>query len=635
VVDSRWSSNDWEKVVSAVRLGSNIASLGAQRRLAENTSSLSKTFERLSSGQRINRASDDAAGLAIADSLRADSRIFNQGVRNLSDGISLLNIADSAIENLSSIVVRLEELAEQAANGTYGATQRKALDAEAQALSKEYFRISKTTKFNGLDLLGGSLGQVNLQAGVGAESVLSADIGGAIGTGTFEIVDSVLTGNGLYDLQLADFNGDGIQDVVSANRFAGLTVKLGRGDGTFDTNVEYAVGSNPLSVEIADLNGDGVFDLISADSTSNTLSVLLGRGDGTFQATGSYQAGASPLSVKAGDFNGDGNVDLLSADYGSGTISILLGHGDGSFQARRSYVATGGPSSVETGDFNGDGILDVVSADGSGSSVSIFIGAGDGTFQAAVSYASGTNVTSLAVGDFNGDGIADIASGSYVPDNSVSLHFGNGDGTFQTRTSFSYDANVTSLREGDFNGDGFLDIAVSTSGAGNVGIHLGDGKGSYAFVASYVGVNVDRARSIQVADLNGDGVLDFVNADDNSGRMSVFLGSSKDGVAPLLSFSLSNLAEARQALPVLKRKREQLAAQRGQIGAFQSRIAVASNVLQVTSENFKAAESRIRDVDMAKESADLVRLNILQQAASSVLSQANQQPSLALRLLQA
>jgi flagellin len=93
------------------------------------------------------------------------------------------------------------------------------------------------------------------------------------------------------------------------------------------------------------------------------------------------------------------------------------------------------------------------------------------------------------------------------------------------------------------------------------------------------------------------------------------------------------LADARQALPVFKQKRDQLAAQRGEIGAFQSRISVASNVLQVTSENFRAAESRIRDADVADETSKLLRLNILQQAASAVLAQANQQPALAIQLL--
>jgi flagellin len=101
----------------AITLGSNIASLRGQRQLAKTSAELVTAFERLSSGQRINEASDDGAGLAIADSLNAKSRILNQGVRNVNDGLSLLSIADSAIEILSDIVIRLEELAEQAANG--------------------------------------------------------------------------------------------------------------------------------------------------------------------------------------------------------------------------------------------------------------------------------------------------------------------------------------------------------------------------------------------------------------------------------------------------------------------------------------------------------------------------------------
>ena len=111
----------------ALTLGTNIASLRSQRQLTRNSSELSTVFERLSSGQRINSASDDSAGLAIADSLRADVRIYNQGVRNLNDGISLLNIADASLDSLTTIVTRLEELASQAANGVYGTAQRAAL----------------------------------------------------------------------------------------------------------------------------------------------------------------------------------------------------------------------------------------------------------------------------------------------------------------------------------------------------------------------------------------------------------------------------------------------------------------------------------------------------------------------------
>jgi flagellin len=159
---------------------------------------------------------------------------------------------------------------------------------------------------------------------------------------------------------------------------------------------------------------------------------------------------------------------------------------------------------------------------------------------------------------------------------------------------------------------------------------LGLGDGTFAARVSYSVETMPY--SIVTGDFTGDGVLDLVSSG-YSGSATLLLGRSKDGVAPLLPFSLSTLADARQALPVFKRKREQLEVQRGEIGAFQSRIDVARNVLEVSSENFRAAESRIRDADIADESSRLVRLNILQQAAASVLAQANQQPALVLQLL--
>lgn len=134
----------------AVTIGSNLSSLQAQRRLGESTSSLTATFERLSSGKRINRPSDGAAELAIATALNVDSRVYTAGIRNGNDGLSLLSIADAALANLSDVVVRITELATQSANGVYSNKQREALDKEAQALADEYLRITKTTEFNGV-----------------------------------------------------------------------------------------------------------------------------------------------------------------------------------------------------------------------------------------------------------------------------------------------------------------------------------------------------------------------------------------------------------------------------------------------------------------------------------------------------
>lgn len=154
----------------AVTIGSNIASIGAQRQLARNTEQLSNSYEKLSSGQRINRASDDAAGLAIADSLRSDARLHATAVRNLNDGISATNIMSSAIGAQNSILTRLAELSEQSATGTVASKQREALNEEYRALVSEITRIRKSTSFNGVNLLDSSSSQynnlLNLQAGI-------------------------------------------------------------------------------------------------------------------------------------------------------------------------------------------------------------------------------------------------------------------------------------------------------------------------------------------------------------------------------------------------------------------------------------------------------------------------------------
>jgi flagellin len=148
-----------------ITLGSNIISLQAQRRLSEASLRLSDVFEKLSSGQRINKASDDAAGLAIADSLRADQRIASVAIRNANDGVSVVAIADGALSQISAILTRMAELAEQSANGVFSNDQRSALQNEFAALGSEIQRIADTTVFNGVRLLSGST-NITLQIGL-------------------------------------------------------------------------------------------------------------------------------------------------------------------------------------------------------------------------------------------------------------------------------------------------------------------------------------------------------------------------------------------------------------------------------------------------------------------------------------
>ena len=156
-----------------VRIFNNISSMNAQRILGTNNDRLSQSVERISSGLRINRASDDAAGLAISEGLRSDIRALRQAVRNSNDGISLVNITEGALNEQGSMLIRLRELASQAATGTTGSTERATIQLEFNSLRNEIDRITATTEFNGQKLIDGSLSssitstsQVFIQVGI-------------------------------------------------------------------------------------------------------------------------------------------------------------------------------------------------------------------------------------------------------------------------------------------------------------------------------------------------------------------------------------------------------------------------------------------------------------------------------------
>lgn len=140
-----------------VRIFNNIPSLTAQRILGVNNDRLALSVERISSGIRINKAADDAAGLAVSEGLRSDIRALRQAVRNASDGISLMNVTEGALNEQSGILIRLRELASQAATGTVGSTERQTIQLEFTALRNELDRITATTEFNGTKLLDGNL----------------------------------------------------------------------------------------------------------------------------------------------------------------------------------------------------------------------------------------------------------------------------------------------------------------------------------------------------------------------------------------------------------------------------------------------------------------------------------------------
>ncbi len=149
-----------------LRIATNVASINAQRNLTNNSLGQSKALARLSSGYRINQASDDAAGLAISENLKAKIKGLRQASRNGNDGVSLVQVAEGGLNEISAMLVRLRELAIQASSDTIGDTERRFIDVEYQQLKSEMERVAEVTEFNGRDLLNGTGGIMDIQIGV-------------------------------------------------------------------------------------------------------------------------------------------------------------------------------------------------------------------------------------------------------------------------------------------------------------------------------------------------------------------------------------------------------------------------------------------------------------------------------------
>lgn len=319
--------------------GVSSAGLMAQRKLTETSQQLGRVYERLSSGQRITRASDDAASLSISTSLSAQSRVLSRGLKNLNDGVSFLNVTDSALNSLTDIVIRQQELAEQSANGTYSTVQRSALQNEMNSLNAEYNRIVQTTRFNQINALSDPNSQIVIQDGVGTA--------GTISVGNFALA-SLFLGNGTY----------GSAQTVSMD-----TGMLG--------------GLNGIYQGIGDFNGDGYDDIVLAGIEVNTgffYQVFQGSANGTLSAQplqsdplDEFDPGSlSNMAIGVGDTNGDGRDDLhfvLQGDIGGITslryysFNSATGSASVSASAPANVTFTLGtlPSSY---DFNGDGVND-------------------------------------------------------------------------------------------------------------------------------------------------------------------------------------------------------------------------------------------------------------------------------------
>ena len=379
-------------------------------------------------------------------------------------------------------------------------------------------------------------------------------------------------GSQSWSVAIADVNGDGKPDLIVSNLcevsgcsslVGAVGVLLGNGDGTFQAPVAYNSGGYyAYSVAVADVNGDDKPDIVVANcgpvgvgacqTEPAVVGVLLGNGDGTFQAALPYGSGGyGAYSVAVGDVNGDGKLDLVVGNLTSsstgpeGGVAVLLGNGDGTFQAAVPYDSGGeAAESVALADVNGDGKLDILvanicasptacgTAQSSQGGVGVLLGNGDGTFRPVVTYDSGGYAAdSLAVADVNGDGKPDLlvfnidnANGENSTSGSVGVLLGNGDGTFQAAVTYitgGPGGNVGSVTVADVNGDGKLDL-VATNGNSGISVLLGNGDGIFQAAMEY---DSGGSLGLAVADLNGDGLPDVAvtNGAISNGLVGVLL----------------------------------------------------------------------------------------------------------------
>lgn len=241
-----------------LRVNTNIASLNAQRNLSNTTQSLNRSLERLSSGLRITRASDDAAGLAISESFRAEIRSLGQAQRNANDGVSLLQIAEGALNETSNNLIRLRELAIQSANGTLGDAERTTLNAEFTALVQEINRVAEVTEFNGTSVLNGTGSSITFQVGVNNTSNDRIAVSG---------VDATASGIGVAGLSISSDTAalsalDALDTAISS------VASLRGAFGTAQNRLESTIRSLGVSIENTSAAESRIRDVDVASETA-------------------------------------------------------------------------------------------------------------------------------------------------------------------------------------------------------------------------------------------------------------------------------------------------------------------------------------------------------------------------------
>ncbi|EIK45015.1 A-type flagellin [Cellvibrio sp. BR] len=583
-------------------INTNVASLNSQRQLMNSGNALDRATERLSSGQRVNSAKDDAAGLAISNRMTSQIRGLDQAIRNANDGVSLVQTAEGALQEVTNILQRIRELSIQSANGIYNDDDRKTLDAEVQQLKLEMDRISETTSFNGQKLLDGTLGETFLQVGSQANETMEIAIGSfntyALGGSSGDIVGEPATPNGappanhlaeidaLTDLTAGDLliNGTAIDPVTTATN-------LNEALASINSDLEGKGAEVASLVQVtADTAGSGVLR-----APDETLELTLVDGNGLSQV---YTiTGTNSMKELVNKINAETAIEATVDASGK---LILTAPGASSITVDET-ATTGNPSGLADGHTNFSLVFNDTSADRLG--VTIELGATAGA-DARVS-ALGVDVQ-----DANGNllGAAVTAAG--------------GAPVLQEGDLIINDIPIGKITAGTLVADTIAEtIRVINLSSDQTGVVAFAGGTNQISLRSANGEEIaikygDTATAVDVVAITG-----FKERNDTA------------GVGSVASIKIDTYEGAQRAISIVDKALEQVNATRADLGAVNNRLDFTMSNLANVSEKTSASRSRIIDADFAAETAALSRAQVLQQAATAMLAQSNARPEQVLSLL--
>ncbi len=625
----------------------NLTAMNANRMLGITQGTLSKSTEKLSSGYKVNRAADDAAGLSISEKMRKQIRGLTQASANAEDGISAVQTAEGALTEVHDMLQRMNELATKAANGTNSEDDRQYIQDEIAQLTTEIDRVAETTKFNEIYLLkgDGTKGTKTLQAhdaGLKGKLVEGADGKSTFTADALKVGDTVKIGG-------TDYNIVGSKRTDAYNSMNAFEVK--KGDKLTQNGVTYEVTKDASDVsagniEVKDAEGNALKISVSEGATHTTslgvTTTLVGKNGldlsaGTVTAYTGWKAGDTIVDKDGVEYT---YVDVSAATHPNGTGNAFSP--DGVYHAASGFYKTEGSKAADTAYTAAEGDIYTIKATGETNSI-VSTTANGGKNKGIVSVEDlQKQIKALADGD-----TVKIAENS----NATAVTYTVGVTKKPDGTAFTADDIAALVKAGNqVNVNGTDYYAIDVKSAAKTDISIQD---AYSMMQKELetasSVGADEKASVRH---KGDGVFEITQGKveiDNSLTFALHVGADADmtnkiGVN-IQTMSAANLGiknlnvmdnsgnAGTYAIDAIEDAIKTVSRQRSALGAVQNRLEHTINNLDNVVENTTSAESQIRDTDMATEMVRYSNANILAQAGQSMLAQANQSNQGVLSLL--